>query len=140
MTYPAQQERVLVAGGSNPTGTTTTDAVDMIDYSVWPNQVPSFVPRAPLPTPMMFVLMVNLLNGQIFATGGSQVWRSGDVLWAGFYDPETDEWTMVTPPSVGRDYHSSIRTNLDGSVSVLRRQPQEALPLGGRDLPPVVHE
>jgi hypothetical protein len=125
LTYPAQSERVMVIGGAGAGRTVTTDAVDMIDYSGWPGSVPSFVPRAPLPEPMTTVLAVNLPNGQMFATGGSRVWRSGDVLWAGFYDQATNDWTMVQPPTVGRDYHGSIRTNLDGSVSVFGGNPSK---------------
>lgn len=125
LTYPAQDETVMVLGGAGAGRTVTTDAVDMIDYSGWPGSVPSFVPRAPLPEPMTTVLAVNLPNGQMFATGGSRVWRSGDVLWAGFYDPTANDWTMVAPPTVGRDYHGSIRTNLDGSVSVFGGNPSK---------------
>lgn len=123
LTYPGQNERVMVFGGVNGAGTTATDHVDMIDYSTWPTRVPSFVPRASLPLPMTFVNVVNLPNGQIFATGGSKVWRSGDVLWAGFYDQDADRWTMVTPPTIGRDYHTTVKVNLDGTVSVLGGNP-----------------
>ena len=123
LTYPAQNEGVLVLGGFNAAGTAATAKVDRIDYSRFPGTVPAFVPRAPLPYPMGFVNVVNLPNGQVFATGGSRVWRSGDVLWAGFYDVASDKWTAVTPPTVGRNYHTTVRVNLDGTVSVFGGNP-----------------
>jgi hypothetical protein len=123
LTYPAQNERVMVIGGFTADGTAATDKVDRIDYSRFPGTVPSFVPRAALPHRMGFVNVVNLPNGQVFATGGSRIWRSGDVLWAGFYDVASDKWTIVTPPTVGRNYHSTVRVNLDGTVSVFGGNP-----------------
>ena len=123
LTYPAQSEKVMVLGGFTADGTAATEKVDQIVYSRFPGTVPSFSPRAPLPRPMGFVNVVNLPNGQLFATGGSRVWRSGDVLWAGFYDAASNRWTVVTPPTVGRDYHTTVRVNLDGTVSVFGGNP-----------------
>ena len=64
--YPAQEKKVLVIGGVG-TGSAIRD-VDLIDYSVYPQRVPSFVPRAPLPQGMTLVLTTLLPNGQLFAT------------------------------------------------------------------------
>ena len=123
--YPAQSERVIVAGGGSKDGLVATDKVDMIDYSGWPLKRPAFVPRAPLPVPLFSPKVVNLPNGQVFATGGSRVWRSGDVLWAGLYDPQANTWRLVRPPVYGRDYHSNVWVNTDGTVSVSGGNPKK---------------
>ncbi len=119
--YPAQDKRVLIMGGGN--ATTAIRDVDLIDYSVWPHHVPSFVPKAPLPQGMMLLLAALLPNGQLFVTGGNTAWRKGSVLWAAIYDPVADTWTRVATPTVGRNYHSTIMTGLDGRVSTFGGNP-----------------
>ena len=98
--YPAQDKKVLVIGGVGGTTGPAIRDVDLIDYSVYPQRVPSFVPKAPLPQGMMLVLTTLLPNGQLFATGGNTTWRGTSVLWAAIYDPVDDAWIRVaTPPS-----------------------------------------
>lgn len=121
--FPAQDEKVLVVGGGAASGTTGTTLVDLIDYSVWPASVPRFVPRASLQLPTVFPNMVNLPNGQPFLAGGSRAWRTGDILQAAIYDPESDNWTWVAPHRYGRDYHSAMHVNLNGSVSLFGGNP-----------------
>jgi len=121
--FPAQDEEVLVVGGGAASGTTGTTLVDLIDYSVWPTSLPRFVPRASLQLPTVFPNMVNLPNGQPFLAGGSRAWRTGDILQAAIYDPERDNWTWVAPHKYGRDYHSAMHVNLDGSVSLFGGNP-----------------
>jgi Galactose oxidase-like, Early set domain len=120
--YPAQDKKVLVIGGGSQTGPAIPD-VDLIDYSVYPQRVPSFVPKASLPQGMMLVLTVLLPNGQLFATGGNTTWRGTSVLWAAIYDPVNDAWIRVATPHVGRNYHSAIMTGLDGRVSTFGGNP-----------------
>ncbi len=122
MLYPAQDKRLLVIGGGDSKTTTIRD-VDMIDYSVWPQQVPSFVPKAPLPTGMQLLLAITLPNGQLFVTGGNTAWRTGSVIWAAIYDPFTDAWVNVAPPTIPRNYHSTIMAGLDGEVSTFGGNP-----------------
>lgn len=122
MLYPAQQKKVLVLGGVKP-GSNAIPYVDMIDYSVWPQRVPSFVPRAPLPQGTTLLLTTLLPNGQLFVTGGTNRWKQGHVRWAAIYDPAGDRWIRVASPSVSRGYHSSIMTDLDGRVSTFGGNP-----------------
>jgi hypothetical protein len=120
--YPAQDKKVLVIGGGSQKGPAIAD-VDQIDYSVYPQQIPSFVPKASLPQGMLLVLTVVLPNGQLFATGGNTTWRGTSVLWAAIYDPVQDAWIRVASPHVGRNYHSAIMTGLDGRVSTFGGNP-----------------
>lgn len=120
--YPSQDKRVLVIGGGDRSGNSIAD-VDLIDYSVWPENVPSFVSRASLPQPMTLVLAALLPNGQLFVTGGNTRWRGPSVLWAAMYNPMTDTWTRVAAPTIGRNYHSNIMTGLDGRVSTFGGNP-----------------
>ena len=111
---------MFVFGGGTSNGDPAINLVDMIDY----NQAqPSFTPRANMPVSVMFVLATVLPNGQMFVTGGTSRWRTGSVLWAAFYDPDTDVWTPLATPTVGRNYHSVILNNLDGSVNVYGGNP-----------------
>jgi hypothetical protein len=122
--YPAQDKKLLVIGGGNTTGSPIPD-VDLINYSVWPRKVPTFVARAPLPQSMMLVLAALLPNGQLFVTGGTTAWRGPSVLWAAIYNPLTDTWDRVATPTIGRNYHSTIMTGLDGRVSTFGGNPAD---------------
>ncbi|QZY28353.1 galactose oxidase early set domain-containing protein [Nocardioides coralli] len=121
--FPAQDQKVVVIGGGTNSGPAIRD-VDLIDYSVWPTQVPRFTPRAPLPQGMMLVLATLLPNGQLFATGGNTVWRGGSVRWAAIYDQDADVWREVAAPRVDRNYHSTLMTDLDGRVSTYGGDPK----------------
>jgi hypothetical protein len=120
--YPAQERKVLVIGGATSSGAGIRE-VDLIDYAVWPQRVPSFVPRAPLPQGLALVLATLLPNGQLFATGGATQWRRTNALWAAIYDPVGDRWIPVARPTIGRNYHSTIMTSLDGRVSTFGSNP-----------------
>ncbi len=119
--YPAQDKKVILIGGGNNDGAIRD--VDLIDYGVWPQQLPTFVPKASLPQGMMLVLAALLPNGQLFVTGGNTAWRKGSVLWAAIYNPFDDAWTPVATPTVARNYHSTIMTGLDGRVSTFGGNP-----------------
>jgi hypothetical protein len=121
--YPAQDKKVLVIGGVGGATGPAIANVDLIDYGVYPQRVPSFVPKAPLPQGMTLVLTTLLPNGQLFATGGNTTWRGTSVLWAAIYDPVDDAWIRVATPHVGRNYHSAIMTGLDGRVSTFGGNP-----------------
>lgn len=126
MMYPAQNKKVAVfGGGSAKRGVQATNAVDIIDYGIWPAAVPSFSAASPMPTNVMFVLATNLPNGQVFVTGGTKEWRAGQVKWAAIYTPWDNTWTMVEPPKVGRNYHSAIYTRLDGRPVVFGGNPDK---------------
>lgn len=115
LAYPAQAKKAyLFGGGTTAAGVEATGLVDMVDYAALPDGVPHYVPRATMPAAVMFVLATNLPNGQIFVTGGTRQWRTGEVHWAGLYTPARDEWTLLPPPAVGRNYHSAIYTRRDG--------------------------
>jgi hypothetical protein len=120
LAYPAQNGRVFVFGGGTSNGDPAINLVDMIDYR---QASPKFVPKANMPVGVMFVLATVLPNGQMFVTGGTSRWRNGSVLWAAFYDPDTDLWTPLATPTVGRNYHSVIVTNLDGTVNIYGGNP-----------------
>ena len=120
--FPAQQEKVLVIGGVK-TGESAIPFVDEIDYSVSPQRVPSFVPRASLPQGTTLLLATLLPNGQLFVTGGTATWRQGPIRWAAIYDPDDDAWIQVASPTINRNYHSAIMTDLDGRVSTFGGNP-----------------
>lgn len=120
--FPAQAERVLVIGGVK-VGEPAIRYVDQIDYSGWPQKVPSFVPRAPLPQGTTLLLATLLPNGQLFVTGGTTEWLRGPVKWAAIYDQDEDAWIRVASPTINRNYHSSIMTDLDGRVSTFGGNP-----------------
>ena len=61
--YPAQDKKVLLIGGGN--NRRAIRDVDLIDYGVWPDDVPTFVPRAALPQGMMLVLAATMPNGPL---------------------------------------------------------------------------
>ena len=119
--YPAQDKKVLLIGGGN--NRRAIRDVDLIDYGVWPDDLPTFVPRAALPKGMMLVLAALLPNGQLFVTGGNTAWRKGSVRWAAIYNPFDDVWIRVATPTVARNYHSTIMTGLDGRVSTFGGNP-----------------
>jgi hypothetical protein len=131
---PAQDQRVMIAGGgniyTNPEPLRYTDIVDLKE----PN--PQYVPGPDLPLARladgelqpehqgkMYVSLVILPDGTVLETGGALYNRSDPVFGASIYDPVTNEFTPVAADPLPRGYHSSVVLLPDGRVMAFGDNP-----------------
>jgi hypothetical protein len=132
---PAQDQRVLIAGGgniiSNPDAHRLTDIIDLKQPS------PAYTPGPLLPTGTltggvpettsqgkMYVSLVDLPDGSVLETGGALHNRADPVFEASLFDPATNTFTggLATDP-VPRGYHSSAFLLPDGRVMAVGNNP-----------------
>jgi hypothetical protein len=119
---PAQQQRVLIAGGGNIN--TNADSIALVDLIDLKDPVPAYEPAADLPGPGKMYLNLTLLPDRtVLASNGSRHNRADDVLTAAIYRPSSETWTSVAADPVPRNYHSTALLLPDGRVAVLGSNP-----------------
>jgi hypothetical protein len=106
---PAQDQRVMLAGGGPEGKQNKTDAVDAVDIVDFKNQHPVIVAGQPLNLPRLHLNTVLLPDRTVFATGGSLKQEDTPFarLQSEIYDPVKDEWTLTALCTVPRLYHST---------------------------------
>ncbi len=117
---PAQLQRFAVLGGGSANGSAAiadTNFIDMLAAS------PKYVSGPPLAVAKGYVSTSVLPDYTVFETGGSSVWRSGNVFEASILDPVTRTFTEMASDPVGRNYHSSAFLLPDGRVAALGSNP-----------------
>jgi hypothetical protein len=123
---PAQDQRVLIAGGG-PVGkadqTDATDAVSIVDLGA---AQPTYQPAAPLALPRLHLNAVLLPDRTVFASGGSlkQEDRPLARLEGEIYDPAADTWSLTAPAQVARLYHSTALLLPDARVVAAGGNPE----------------
>ena len=115
---PAQDQRVMLMGGGpdgKPNKTDAIENVDIVDFSL-PN--PQFLPAAPLGLPRLHLNAVLLPDETVFVTGGSLQQETGKLarLQSEIYDPKADRWTLTSPCTIPRLYHSTALLLPDARV------------------------
>ncbi len=113
---PAQNQRVMVCGGGNGSGT-ATNRVNIVDFKV---SNPTYTAAAALNYGRMHHNAVLLPDRTVFVCNGSQ--GEEDVskgnLPAEIYNPATNTWTVAATPNVtDRVYHSVALLLPDGRVA-----------------------
>jgi len=121
---PAQNQTVMIVGGGytdiNAKATRTVDIVDLNAAS------PAYTPGPDLPgTGKSYVNLTTLPDRTVLATNGATNNRSGDVLTAAVFQPQSRTWTTVAPDPVPRNYHSVSILLPDGRVAVFGSNPAD---------------
>jgi hypothetical protein len=121
---PAQEQRVLIAGGGNIN--TNPDAIGLTDQIDLRDPVPSYEPVDDMPgLGKMYLNLTLLPDRTVLASNGAQHNRADDVLTAAIYQPDTGTWTSVAPDPVARNYHSTALLLPDGRVVALGSNPAD---------------
>ena len=126
---PAQDQRVLIAGGG-PVGkadrTDATDAVSVIDLQA---AAPRYAAAAPMALPRLHLNAVILPDHTVFVSGGSLKQEDEPLarLEAEIYDPGTDRWSVMAAATIPRLYHSTALLLPDGRVVAAGRQPRRGV-------------
>lgn len=121
---PAQDQKVMVIGGGwqeAPVWAVPTTAI--VDLS---KENPTFTAGPLLDYPKMYVNATILPDQTVLQTGGSLTTvKNGNhpVLTAQIFDPKTNIWETVAPPTVPRAYHSSSLLLPDGRVATFGGNP-----------------
>lgn len=111
---PAQDQKVMIIGGGNRSGT-ATKRVNIVDLKATP---PTYTVAASLNSSRMHCSAVLLPDHTVFVCGGSGSNESGaQARLAGeIYNPSTNTWTVVASATVTRLYHSVALLLPDGRV------------------------
>jgi hypothetical protein len=121
---PAQDQRVLIAGGGNINtnipGIGLTDLIDLKQAS------PAYQPGPDLPGDGKMYLNATILpDRKVLVTNGGKFNRdnTANVMTAATYDAATNAWTSVAADPIARNYHSTAVLLPDGRVAVLGSNP-----------------
>jgi hypothetical protein len=126
MLPPAQDQKVMVAGGG-PVGkqdqTHATDSVSIVDLKA---ANPTYVAAAPMGLGRMHLNLVLLPDRTVFASGGSLKQESAPLsrLQSELYDPATNTWRLMATATVPRLYHSTALLLPDGRVVAAGSNPE----------------
>jgi hypothetical protein len=108
---PAQDQKVMVIGGS---GTATTAIIDLKQSN------PAYVAGPPITEGKQYVSAVILPDGRVLETGGTSAVREDpNVVYrhsTEIYDPKANTWTKAADQPTGRSYHSGAMLLPDGRV------------------------
>lgn len=112
------QEKVLVAGGSLTHangGSASTPTAEVIDMSA---TKPAWNYTSPLTYSRYNENLVLLADGTVLAVGGGGGFGeyTNPILTPELYDPKTAQWTVMSPQTVQRTYHSTAVLLPDGRV------------------------
>jgi hypothetical protein len=121
---PAQDQKVLIAGGGNTdTNNPATSLVDIIDLKA---ANPTYVPGPTLPgAGKMYLNLVTLFDRNVLSADGATYNRAGNIPTAAMYYPTTNSWSSIDPDPVGRNYHSTALLLPDGRVIVFGSNPAD---------------
>lgn len=111
---PLNSSKVLHCGGITGGGVATANA-EIIDFAD-PN--PAWRPVPPMNYPRWFPNSALLPDGKLFVVGGGQLHNADPVMEPEIFDPQTEAWTVDTPMTVRRLYHSTALLLPDGRVWV----------------------
>ena len=121
---PAQDQRVLIAGGGNIN--TNTPAIGLTDVIDLKAANPAYQPAPDLPGDGKMYLNCTLLPDRtVLATNGGKLNRdnTSNVISAATYDPAANSWKSVAADPVPRNYHSSALLLPDGRVATFGSNP-----------------
>jgi hypothetical protein len=129
---PAQDQRVLIAGGGpegKPDKTHATAEVDVVDLRA---ADPRYAATGPMCLGRMHLNTVLLPDRTVFVSGGSLKQESEPLarLQAEAFDPATGEWTLRATATVPRLYHSTALLLPDARVVAAGGNPE-----GGHSVP-----
>jgi Domain of unknown function (DUF1929) len=113
---PAQEQKVMIIGGGNPSNRTATKRVNIVNLKA---SNPSYTSTAPLKNARMHHNAVLLPDRTVFVCNGSGKDEKVDLsnIEAEIYNPATKTWTAVEKPGItGRVYHSVALLLPDGRV------------------------
>lgn len=121
---PAQNQRFMIAGGGYADqNLPPTNKVDIIGMNA---ASPAYTPGPDLPGPgRLYLNLTTLPDRTVLASNGATGNRTGNVLAASIYHPETNNWVSVDPDPVGRNYHGSSLLLPDGRVVVMGSNPAD---------------
>lgn len=121
---PAQDQKVMIAGGGNIN--TATPAINLTDIIDLKQNVPAYVAGPNIPGDgKMYVNSTILPDRTVLLSNGGKLNRdnSTNVMTASLYNPATNTMTSVPADPIGRNYHSSAVLLPDGRVVVLGSNP-----------------
>jgi hypothetical protein len=134
---PAQDQKVMIMGGSNWQNLGAINKTDIIDLK---KANPKYKAGPDLPHGMMdmgdgtlgqqtggqgklYLSAVLLPNGKVFETGGSYHMKAENVFESSMYDAKTNKFTPVAYDPVGRTYHAQAMLLPDGRVLAVGSNP-----------------
>lgn len=121
---PAQDQKVMIAGGGNINGNTPgINLTDIIDLKA---ANPAYVAGPDLPGDgKMYLNSTILPDRTVLYSNGGKLNRndSTNVMTAAIYDPTTNTMKSVPADPIGRNYHSSAVLLPDGRVVTLGSNP-----------------
>lgn len=121
---PAQDQKVLIAGGGNiDTGNPAINLSDIIDLK---QNAPAYQAAPDLPGDgKMYLNATTLPDRTVLISNGGKLNRdaSTNVPTAALYNPATNAMTSVPADPIGRNYHSSAILLPDGRVAVVGSNP-----------------
>lgn len=121
---PAQDQKVLIAGGGNIN--TTNPAINLTDIIDLKQANPAYQAGPDLPgAGKMYVNATILPDRTVLFSNGGRLNRDNatNVLTAAIYDPASNTMRPVAADPIGRNYHSSAVLLPDGRVVVLGSNP-----------------
>jgi hypothetical protein len=121
---PAQDQRVLIAGGGNVD--TNPDAIGLADIIDLKEPSPAYRPTADLPGPgKMYLDAVLLPDRSVLTAHGARHNRTDEVASAAIFHPSTETWQPIPSDPVLRQYHSTMVLLRDGRVASFGSNPAD---------------
>ncbi len=114
--HPGSFTAMILGGGGVGAAETSTARTDLVDLTA---ARPVYRPGPELARPTRYPNAVDLPDDTVLVTGGSSGYRgdgASDNHDARIYHPDTNTFTTVAAPAVGRDYHSGALLLPGGQV------------------------
>lgn len=121
---PAQDQKVLIAGGGN--SNTANPAINLTDIIDLKQAAPAYQPGPDLPgLGKMYVNATILPDRTVLLSNGGRLNRDNatNVMTAALYDPATNTMKPAAADPIGRNYHSTAVLLPDGRVAVFGSNP-----------------
>ena len=122
----ADQRLIVVGGGGVGESERSTGRIGVIDLN---SSNPRFQAAESLPVGTRYPNLVNMPDGRVFITGGSEDYRGkgdSDILASYFFDPTApleNSLSEAATQSIGRDYHSAAVLLPNGQIMVTGGDP-----------------
>lgn len=120
---PAQRQRMVIAGGGPPGGEPLDPSTASSMTTDLTLAQPTWQAGPDLPIAKRYINSTIMPDWKIFASGGSELYRTEDVIESHIYDPGENTFTEVATPEVGRNYHSNTLLLPDGSIASVGSNP-----------------